>query len=607
MPQATDVLINGAGYMIEPGTYERSGDAEPERRSGRWKQTDFIGGMNRALQLEQDTAWIDAGVGPALRGQGVEPWPYILQYGDAGIVNRTVTLGQRAPSTIAGTRAYYGNGRYFYETPPLTNPTWTGMNQKYDAGAGKVITDVSQYQDNIAICLGTGLDIQIYDVTAGTTAALLAGEKGGVCAGYAGRLLYSNPAAGSLHQLRLSTGGGIDTRLLDSPIARMALHAGKAIIATRSSLYQLGGKSDPATGKWLADPEPLFTSGNWCGDEDYVFLLSFAGKLYTWLNGQVMQYEPSAGSNRQGWTPTGIEGRACYGATVAGGYLFVATIARGGRSYFWALDTSGGWWLASDSGGTNPKIWPMNVAGAGTYDLVSFFDSSAVVNYFTIRTTYRDATNNPYKTAGTWRSSLIDAGEPDATKSWYRLGCSFETPTDRGNSASVDAVTVTLSYSVDNGSNWTTHLTASPTTPNDRTLILDGLISGGALESRRLQLKVDWSSVVDWAPTLTGVWADYDVEAPERKRRRRWKFKAKAADHLIQRDSAQTARTGAQLAADLWSNYLSGQTLTFRDIDYDTSAVQRSVRLLGIKEMIPKTQDAGRWGESVLELTLAEA
>jgi hypothetical protein len=43
-----------------------------------------------------------------------------------------------------------------------------------------------------------------------------------------------------------------------------------------------------------------------------------------------------------------------------------------------------------------------------------------------------------------------------------------------------------------------------------------------------------------------------------------------------------------------------------RDLDYDLTARQYAVRVVGISEEIPKPADGGRWGESVLKLTLVE-
>jgi len=127
MTQPTDIVLAGAGYMVLPGSYQRMSDGEPEGRAGRWVQRDFVGGQRRALQLERDRGWDSEGVGPALGGQGVEPWPHTESYTDGGIAGRTVTAAQRVASAIAGSRAYYGNGRYWYGSPPLTNSTWSGF------------------------------------------------------------------------------------------------------------------------------------------------------------------------------------------------------------------------------------------------------------------------------------------------------------------------------------------------------------------------------------------------------------------------------------------------------------------------------------------------
>src|SRR5262245_66541121 len=76
MPQPYDIELDGAGYMIAPGTYRRVSDGMPEGRTGRVVVKDFFGGQRRALQMERDRSWDSEGVGPALFGQGVEPWPF---------------------------------------------------------------------------------------------------------------------------------------------------------------------------------------------------------------------------------------------------------------------------------------------------------------------------------------------------------------------------------------------------------------------------------------------------------------------------------------------------------------------------------------------------
>ena len=69
MPQITDIVLDGAGYMVVPGSYRRTQDGLPEGRTGRISLSDFFGGQRRALQLERDRGWDAEGVGPALFGQ----------------------------------------------------------------------------------------------------------------------------------------------------------------------------------------------------------------------------------------------------------------------------------------------------------------------------------------------------------------------------------------------------------------------------------------------------------------------------------------------------------------------------------------------------------
>ena len=70
MAQATDIVLNGAGYMLAPGTYKRTQDGVAEGRTGRVTIRDFFGGGHRAYQLERDRAgWDGEGIGPAFGGQ----------------------------------------------------------------------------------------------------------------------------------------------------------------------------------------------------------------------------------------------------------------------------------------------------------------------------------------------------------------------------------------------------------------------------------------------------------------------------------------------------------------------------------------------------------
>ena len=76
MPHIADITLAGNPYTLVPGSYRKSAAGLPEGRTGRVVISDFVGGQRRAMQLERDTSWDGAGVGPAFFGQGVEPWPW---------------------------------------------------------------------------------------------------------------------------------------------------------------------------------------------------------------------------------------------------------------------------------------------------------------------------------------------------------------------------------------------------------------------------------------------------------------------------------------------------------------------------------------------------
>ena len=607
--QTTDIEIAGAGYMVAPGTYRRGQDGTPEGRTGRVVVRDFFGGQHRALQLERDRGWDGHAVGPAYDGQGVEPWPAWASWTDAALKadGSTVTAAKRVPHLVVGERAYIAVGRYLYKSVTLATGSWANWTRAWDAGAGKSITGLAQYQGNVAVLLGTSGDIQVYDIVTGTASALQSGEQGVLGVGYAGRLVYAEPGTlgNCTDTLRMTTGGGIDTRALDAPIVQMALFRGKVAIATRQSLWLLGGKSDPTTAKWLSDPEPFFTSGIWSADDDFRFLLSHGGKLYTWLANEVMEWNPNEGG-KQGWRATGIRGNNCYGATVAGGYLIVCVQARDGRSELWAFDGSG-WWLMNRVTSAE-QCWPAYVGGAGNQEICVFRNGNASVVYELYRLIYRDAMLTAYRSdaaATYWQSSLLDAGERDKAKAWRKIGATFAVPENRGNQASASPVTLSLSYSLDGGKTLTTAATKLVSDPATRVVELDAALGSSAAVSRWIQLRVQWSGVADWAPVLTGVWAEYEL-LDNPARRRRWAFKVHARDGTVQRDGGVAPRDGRQLAADLWAAWANGQTVTFKDVDYDVTGQVASVRIVGIGEEIAKPADAGRWGESVLALTLVE-
>ena len=234
-----------------------------------------------------------------------------------------VSGSQRVHALALGNAIYLGIGRYVYRSVALTSGSWSNLTQVADIGAGQTVSGLAYYGGYLAIGCGSGPDVKLLDPGSLALTTLSAGLKGGMVAGYAGGLVITDPIPGNEAILRLTTGGGLDTRELDSPITNLALHGGKVAIATRSALWLLGGRGDAVNGVWMGEPEPIYTQYAPEAD-DFCFLCSFGGKLYTWLAGNAVEWNPTSGSTRQGWRAMGLDGRACFGGTVAGNMLVVS-------------------------------------------------------------------------------------------------------------------------------------------------------------------------------------------------------------------------------------------------------------------------------------------
>jgi hypothetical protein len=598
LSQPTDIVLAGDGYMVVPGTYRRMTDGTAEGAPGSIVQRDFIGGQRRAIQLEAERGWDSEGVGPVLFGQGVEPWPFASAYTDATIATPLST--QPVPAMLLGDTIYVGIGRYLFRSVPVSSPTWSDFTLAADLGSGSIISGLAPYGDKLAVACGATRDIQTYNPSGGTLTTLQAGEKGEGIVGYANQLIWSDATASGTARLRLTTGGGIDSRELDSPIVRMVLHGGEIAIATRTSLYLLGGRPDATNGVWLGEPRPTFTHGTWTDPADFRTMISFGGKLYAWLANALMEWNPNTGSNRQGWRSVGIEGVACFGATVAGGWLIVSLRTAQGTGQLWAYDGTG-WWLIEN--GTF-RIWPVSIAGAGTFDLLAFRHASPTYDRY--RLVHRDAVATAYRSAGAWRTSLLDASIPNEVKVWRSIQAFFAVPEDRGNTGSTDFVDLEIRYSTDGGKTWTSHVTDSVGGTVGRVYDLGGRITGTLPESRYLQVEIRWSGVTDWAPTLTAIAIDYERLGTVSKRRR-WQLGITARDRIVERNGGQHLRSGAQIAADLWTAWSDGITLPFRDLDYDIDPTQRQVRVVGLTETNGAPTHRNEEASSMITVTLIEA
>jgi hypothetical protein len=141
------------------------------------------------------------------------------------------------------------------------------------------------------------------------------------------------------------------------------------------------------------------------------------------------------------------------------------------------------------------------------------------------------------------------------------------------------------------------------TDPTQRTFELAFDIGHHAAVSHFIQLKVTWSGVVDWAPALVGLQAEYEAIdlAP---RRRRWNFTIRARDRSVQRDGSVDVRTGHSMASDLWTVWTNGQPIPFTDLDHDTTGLTHTVQIVSLDESVPAV--SGQPTDSLISLELVE-
>ena len=309
MTQAADIVLNGDPYMLVPGPgregYLRTQDGMGEGRTGRVTQTDFFGGVARALQLERDRGWGGLAIGPALGGQGVQPWGATAT-GALPAGAATPSAAMTFPHALIGSYVYFAVDTKLYRTVATGASAWATPTQVFDAGAGKPIAGIAWYGGNILLTFGGTREVThvLYpDCT--SPAVLFAGEYGTDIVSYQGYAIWADarPAgSGFANQLRMVTGTGIQYRWVDSPIRKVTTAQGSVCIASSTAISTYSGRvaeyTVPNTGtkppdnmevlRWTGDVTPFFQHGTATAADDFAFILGFGGRIYAWLGGMVL-------------------------------------------------------------------------------------------------------------------------------------------------------------------------------------------------------------------------------------------------------------------------------------------------------------------------------
>lgn len=641
MPQATDIVLDSAGYMIAPGSpqspgYKRLQDGYPEGLTQRTTITDFFGGQHRALQLERDKFHDSLCIGPALGGQGVTPWAVHTSFASAPITTHP-NREQRIPHVVIKDRLYFAIGTRLYANPYLNygNPGTFGPALIKDYP--NPITDLTIIgSSNLLIAFGNAADI-LFRLDSGTEVAFAANERAHLIEAYAGYAVWVDARTGappSVLRLSKGVGTGVDMRHVSYDVIGMATVGGELVLVTKNALFTFSGSvvhtmvNNPAynpaspgttppqipSQSWSGEFKPFYQQGVYTERDDFRFITGYGGRTLAWIAGGVHEQVPSG--DRAGWRSTGLDGRRCFGGTVAAGYAIVSIESHSGNNELWAYDGNGWWCIARQPMPAGNGTWcnPIGIgtAGGGTggapWNLMYFSDGTNQLHFMRLNPTYDHTISTlftAYAPIATFVTPMIDAADRDKIKAWRKIGAVFASPELQGNPTSSDQVWVALDYSIDAGQTWTqaTNTNHTGNTLASMNFDLEAQLAG--VTSRFIMLRVRWEGVLDWAPILTGIWVEHEALASP-ARRRKWQLRIHARDQEVDRDGAMLLRTGRQLIEELWQAWETDTPLTFRDIDYDTDPTQRTVRIVGISEAATQPYDHGQWGDSHITLNLVE-
>jgi hypothetical protein len=366
-----DIILDGRGYMLAPGTYRRGLDAAggvggpPVRQV----QREWAGGAGRAIQVERDRFWQSRGLLPAGRGDGPGP----------GLRETTLAVAGLAPpkrrhGVIAGGRPYLATGGALWRPERVVagaHPNNLAGLSQLGATLPQEITGLATDGANRLFLSRAGAGYAVWPLGGGVFDLAATVQLVG-CAWYAGSLWGGilDPAGWRLARVvGPGTIEGTGWPLDRAPRAFATVRDG-LYIGTGGGLWQARGAV--IGGAFSGEIAPLASGGG--GPDDFCALAEFGGDLYTWAGGEVVRYHVTA-SGGATLLPAGRRGRACRGLATAGGWLFAALVDGPDSAdvALWAYDGAGWWCVARNLDGEHDYSWPAPTA--------SYFDNADLLTW----------------------------------------------------------------------------------------------------------------------------------------------------------------------------------------------------------------------------------
>jgi hypothetical protein len=596
-----DISIDGDGYILKPGAYQRFQDGAGESRIGRVRLFDFFGGGQRAAQLERDRFWHGDGAWPVFDSQGIIPGPKRTDIVEDLSGSDAFAPESRTWFTIWEGVCYVAQGDRLYRVTTDVNGAYDGLEPVQTLSApvtGAVTSRGTWYfaHGDAAVFSAWDFEDESYDpIPLGNEDEYRTRHIGT----HLGRIAYQTvgPASAlrdsvSLHDVDTDT---LQRRHVQAPVRAFVEHRGSCWFITERGLYRftMGGVSQ---GNHSADYAAEATLPQVGYPDDLIWVVSHMGSLWLWLGKEVHRYDASD----RIFEPMGLRGRETLGAASVGRYL-VVNIERDldGKRQLWAWDGRG-WWLLDEEQGSGTRLgWPVALYGvANNADLLAGRGPSA--NHTGLWQFFERENVPAYRESMTLTSSLLDGGERDLEKVWRKIGAIFAWPDER---IGTSPVTARIQYSVDGGQNWETAAEAS-ISPGDRTAQVSGVIDD-VVRSQWIQLRVWLEDIDDWAPVLMGLWAEHEtLDLPVR--RRRWRVTVQCRDTLVLRDGAASPHGAREIADRLWELWEDGAVTTFEDVDFAVTGEGYTVRIAAIREVVPNPTQLDSDASSEIELTLVE-
>lgn len=606
MVQTHDVIIDGAGYMLLPGSYkyQNTGADVSRFRTG---VPAFDQRLGKAVTLPQSAdkdalRWTAVGMVPVPIGLGNEPGRLMLGPKELNTVigapfdtnSRMIIFAGKVYMTIGGNLfvATLGGGNVF------STLTLIGT-----VAAGNITS----------MCVSNGL---LFMATSGAAMANYAGSgaianspatKAQVVWDFARGLWRSKQDPGTLQWDTASgsaDGGATWTDFrLDSTIKAAIIWRGRAtgggvcLVATQGMIWELSGGWTGSPGVFGGTVNAIYDGRGGGAPDDFNWLVEYEGYVYTWFAGTVHRWSGSRLEPIDG-APRGI----IQGMAAAGGYLCVSVYDQGVAGYLvWAYD--GVRWILLARSAT-----PYGVLGS-TSGLVSdghLFSLNATTSHSRWELPVASfARSTSIVTSGQVIAGPLDAGLGDTVKTWTQVSVPWSTILyDFGTTAPANpGGNLLAEYSVDDGSNYTS-LGNVVVANAARSGLATWTIPNAGMQANRLLIRVTWTPTSAYAGLqLNGVFASgYRIASLPHNEQ--WQLTIKCTDKLIKRDGSVDARSGETMLQALRALAQAGRTFVYQDLDYDLNARSVTARILDLHEKERKG-DGTHFLESQIALTIA--